>query len=109
MTVNEQWKQLRPQIGSFISSLDGLYKGAENLDEALAKAEERGYKKGFQDDKQTICKHCNANEFYRKCNGYLATVETFASLSDKSKETVKKMIYQLSLLESRGTEIDDIF
>lgn len=102
MKVNEHWKELRPQIGAFVSELDGLYKGAENMDEALTKAEFKGYQKGYEEDKKNICNSCDANAFYRNCNGYLTTIDTFMELSDKSKEIVKRLIYQLSLLEQKG-------
>lgn len=105
MKVNEHWKELRPQIGAFVSELDGLYKGAENIEEALAKAEERGYKRGLNEDKQNICDKCNVKDFYSKCNGHFDFIEKYIELSNSSKLSIKTMVlqlYHLEKLEQKG-------
>lgn len=93
--VNEQWKELRPQIGSFVSALDGLYKGAENIDEAISKAEFRGYEKGYKADKKEICNGCNGQNFYNSCNGYIEPIKKFMELSNDSKYAIRRLIEQL--------------
>lgn len=99
MEVNEHWKELRPQIGAFVNELEGLYKGAENLDEALTKAEARGFQKGFSEDKQNICNSCYQKEFFFNCNGNIDLIEKFLKLSNSSKLSIKTMILQLYHLE----------
>lgn len=104
MKVNEYWKELRPQIGAFVSMLDGLYKGAENIDEALAKAEFKGYQRGYEEDKRNKCQACGIKDFYQKCNGSYDIIEKYIALSNSSKLSIKTMILQLYHLEQeRGT------
>ena len=92
-----KWKELKSEIGQFVSQLDGLYKGAENIDEAISKAEVRGYKAGYDKCKLSeICKDCPKAEWFNECNGYFEVIRTFMSLPDYDKITVKRLIDRLA-------------
>lgn len=96
MSAREDWKVLKPQIGQFINTLDGLYKGAENIDEAIKKAEERGYKKGFQEGNVKACSDCARAKLFDKYNGHYAIFDKYLELSDTDRRIVYDMINALS-------------
>ena len=98
-TVNEDWKELKPQIGSFISRLDNLTKGYENIDTLLKKAEKKGYEKGLADTKEDFCNGCVINEFYRKCNGNYRTIDLYLQLSYENRQMVFRLIERLAQME----------
>ena len=90
--ARDDWNELKPKIGIFVSELDYLLKGAENVDEIIEKAEERGYKKGFKEDKENICSSCYKNMYYNNCNGYYCAINKFLSLNEKHKSIILNLI-----------------
>lgn len=94
--ANEEWKALKPQIGQFVNTLDVLYRGAEDIDEAITRAEARGYKKGFADGKKECCENCLADDFAKKCNGHYSIIEKFLSLDYMGFCVVSHMINALT-------------
>lgn len=100
MKINDTWRELRPQIGSFVSALDGLCKGAEDIDEVVAKAEARGYKKGLRDGAKPVCNECEKAKFFNDCNGCYDTIRAFMKLSMSSRSVIARMIQQMLILEN---------
>ena len=99
-SVNQEWKGLRPQIGALISHIDSLYAGAENIDEALARAKSKGYNNGFKDGKdKQLCKSCNEKRFYMMCYGYRELFSKFIDLDINAKMIIKETIEQLYKVE----------
>lgn len=94
-SAREEWKELRPRIGSFISKLDALYKGADGIDETIANAEERGYKRGFEQAKMDWCKDCDKSKWFTSCNGNFTTITQYLELNEYDKQTVRRVIESL--------------
>lgn len=99
--ANEEWKVLKPQIGAFINTLDGLYKGAEDMDEAVSNAYKKGYEKGVKEDKKVFCDYCKEKKFYELCNGNYRTIELFVNLPWDKRKIASDIILALSEKEKR--------
>lgn len=93
--ISDDWKALKQQIGIFVGEANNLLKDSEDIDQAVDKAEKRGYEKGYHANKVDICKDCPYDEFTRKCNGHYTTIDLFLELSPSDKLVVRDVINAL--------------
>lgn len=93
--MSDDWKALKHQIGIFVGEANNLLKDSEDIDQAIDKAEKRGYEKGFKVNKDDICKDCPYEEFTHKCNGHYTTINLFLELSPSDKLVVRDIISAL--------------
>ncbi|MBQ8234500.1 MAG: hypothetical protein IJZ36_02830 [Bacilli bacterium] len=98
-TINEDWKTLRPLIGNFISKLDSLTKGCEDVETLLKKVEKKSYEKGLSDSKKDLCNDCELHKFYNSCKGYYNIIDIFLHLSSDSRHLVVSLIDKLGKVE----------
>lgn len=97
MKINEDWKTLKPLVGKFLSDLDLLYKGAENVADAISRAEERGYKKGYQQGKHdgkeaTKTEYGKNYNWLCKCLQHENEINKYLKLSVNSRETINNIL-----------------
>lgn len=95
--ISDDWKALKHQIGIFVGEANNLLKDSEDIDQAIDKAEKRGYEKGFKVNKDDICKDCFCKEFTNKCNEHFnyTTINLFLDLSPSDKLVVRDIINAL--------------
>lgn len=93
--ISDEWKALKPQIGKFVGEVNNLLKDSEDIDQAIDKAEKRGYEKGFNANKDDICKDCSHKEFACKCNGNYTTINLFLELKPAEKLLIRDIINSL--------------
>lgn len=97
MKINEDWKTLKPLVGKFLNDLDVLYKGAENIADAISRAEERGYKKGYKQGKHdgkeaTKSEYGNNYNWLCRCMKYENEINKYLELSFDDREIINNML-----------------
>lgn len=104
-SINQEWKELKPRVGEFMSHLETLYKGAEDVGGAVEKAEAKGYNNGFKDGKnKQLCESCTEKAFYKQCGGYVGLFKKFLELDDDCKYIIKKSIEKMYQMQQQGEE-----
>lgn len=95
--ISDDWKALKQQIGIFVGEANNLLKDYEDIDQAIDKAEKRGYEKGYNANKYDICKDCSYEEFINKCNEHYnyTTINLFLELNPSDKLVVRDVINAL--------------
>lgn len=106
MTIREDWRNLKPQLGNFLGKLTEMADNVDNLDEVIekvrTKAYNTGYQKGCSDTRdKDLCTNCKKKFFYTKYNaGCGDMLETFSQLHPTSKRVILDIIYRLSEVEN---------
>ena len=105
MTLREEWRALKPQVGNFLGKLCDMADSVDNLDEVIEKVRHSAYNKGYQQgcidtrDKD-ICTNCKKKEFYTQYHaGCGDMLERFGQLHPTSKRVILDMINRLSEVE----------
>ena len=105
MTLREEWKLLRPQLGSFLGKLCDTVENTNDIDEFMdnvrRRAYNKGYEKGCADTRhKDICTNCKKKEFYTQYHaGCGDMLEKFGQLHPTSKRVILDMINRLSEVE----------
>lgn len=105
MTLRDEWRALKPQIGNFLGKLTEMADAVDNLDVVIekvrTKAYNTGYQKGCTDTKhKDICTNCKKREFYTQYHaGCSDMLERFGQLHPTSKRVILDMINRLSEVE----------
>lgn len=106
MTIREDWRNLKPQLGNFLGKLTEMADNVDNFDVVIekvrTKAYNTGYQKGCTDTRdKDLCINCKKKDFYAKYNaGCGDMLEAFSRLHPTSKRLILDMIRRLNEVEN---------
>lgn len=101
VSLRDDWKVLRPLLGSFIAKLDQVAEPSAAMEETLDKVREAAYKKGYKQGctdcrDNDICQNCSKKQFYEQNINYRDVIKLWQSINYEERGIVIKIMEKLA-------------